>query len=385
MKKFCSTCGNHLELSQRFCSECGAVNPFFVAAFTLLSDQSQSLEKLRIEKERIEKELSAKEDAQKEFERQEQLKRELEELEKQKAEQLEKERALRERLEREKIEASLKKEILQVKEEAEIAKKETIDLVREVRKEVKQEILEIGQENKRLKHEVEILSKQIPEKSEPVAYVASVVTPAPVEEQPEPAAAETVEQESSHNPLRVLLGMVILLGAFLGYFYYTNIYSHQTAELTEPEVTTTTEAPTPEVITPPIEQQQVVDTVLESDAPAENTNPPADEPVKVSPAVYNPPAATPPVENPKAKSRITEAKVMADLNGKKISGCGVTIGYEADLNNLSNLVLVEKSSNYTKYKCTIKLSHGDDTYTAVPYLYYTDDGMLTKIDGSNCE
>ena len=45
MKKFCSSCGNQLELSKRTCSECGAANPFFIARFSLLEDQSGELEK----------------------------------------------------------------------------------------------------------------------------------------------------------------------------------------------------------------------------------------------------------------------------------------------------------------------------------------------------
>ena len=76
---------------------------------------------------------------------------------------------------------------------------------------------------------------------------------------------------------------------------------------------------------------------------------------------------------------------MVDLNGKKISGCGVIIGSDAELKNVSNLVLVETTSSYNKYKCTLKLTQGSDTYTAVPYLYYTDDGAIIKVDGTNCE
>ena len=125
MKKFCSTCGNQLELSQRFCSECGVVNPFFIPSFTLLADKTDTLEKLRLEKERIEKELAEHEAEQKEFEKQEQLKKEIEELEKQKQERAEKERLAREKAERERLEANLKKEILRVKEDTEQYKKET--------------------------------------------------------------------------------------------------------------------------------------------------------------------------------------------------------------------------------------------------------------------
>lgn len=377
MKKFCSTCGNQLELSQRFCSECGAVNPFFVPAFTLLSDQSQSLEKLRIEKERIEKEMQAKEDAQKEFERQEQLKKQAEAEERQKAELLERARLLREKMERERIAANLKKEILEVKEAAEQGKKETIDLLREVRKEVKQEILEIGEENKRLKHEVEILSKQ---KNESVTYVAPVAKIIETEEQPEPVAVETEEPQSSSNrPLKVVIGIVVLMIAFLVYFYFTNVSNQQTAFVTEP-VKKEAEAT-------PVEQ--VVDTILTGDVSSEPTDTTVSSPMEVSPASFTPAnentSAETPVEKPKAKAKINVTKVTADLNGKTISGCGVTIGSDAKLDNVSGLVLVNKSANYAKYKCTLKLVQGSDTYTSSSYLYYNDEGTLIKIDGSNCE
>ncbi len=388
MKKFCSTCSNQLELSQRFCGQCGAVNPFFVPAFTLLSDQSQSLEKLREEKERIERELAAKEDTQKEFQRQELLRKQIEELDRDKTERLEREIALREKAEREKSEANIKKEILQVKEDAEQYKRETIDLVREVRNEVKQEILEIGEENKRLKHEVENLSKQIPEKNEPV--VVPVTTAVELEEQPEPIAKLHEEPKRNNRALKAVLVIVLLIVASLAFVYYNNIISNeQTAtvyEIPKTEITST-ESSTP--------VQQIVDTILESDATAVKKKIVVEEPIKVNNAVLNTatkPAVTkkvtatePIVEKLKNNVAVTEAKVTIDLNGKKISGCGVIIGSDAELKNVSNLVLVEKTTAYNKYKCTLKLKQGSDNYTAVPYLYYTDDGAIIKVDGTNCE
>lgn len=391
MKKFCSTCSNQLELSQRFCNECGAVNPFFVPAFTLLSDQSQSLEKLREEKERIEKELAEKENKQKEFQRQELLRKQIEELDRDKTERLEREITQREKAEREKIEANIKKEILQVKEDAEQYKRETIDLVREVRNEVKQEILEIGEENKRLKHEVENLSKQIPEKSEPVAFVAPVVTSVELTEQPELVQATAEEPKKNNRVLKAVLGVVLLLGAGLAFFYYSNVSNPQTAAVSETTQTETANA----TLEPSAAIQQIVDTILESDPPVENTPAVVEEPMKVNNAVLTTatkPAATkkvtttePVAEKVKNNMAITEAKVAIDLNGKRISGCGVIIGSDAELNNVTNLVLVEKATTYIKYKCTIRLTQGSDTYTAIPYLYYTDDGAIIKVDGTNCE
>ena len=391
MKKFCSTCGNQLELSQRFCGECGAVNPFFVPAFTLLSDQSQSLEKLRIEKERIERELIEKENTQQEFKRQELLRKQIEELDREKTERLEKEISNREKIEREKIEASIKKEILQVKEEAEQYKKETIHLVQEVRQEVKKEILEIGEENKRLKHEVEILSKQIPEKVEPVVIATPAIAAEETADQPETIAIEPEKKKSTSSPLIGLLVLVILIGIFLVYFYFTNISNQQTASNDEPVKAELSSTITPASPT----NQRIVDTVLEGDVLTEKKDTITVEPTKVSNAVLTSSTKTsevrktaaiqPAPEKPKPKPSITEAKVMVDLNGKKISGCGVIIGSDAELKNVSNLVLVETTSSYNKYKCTLKITQGSDTYTAVPYLYYTDDGAIIKVDGTNCE
>lgn len=119
MKKFCSNCGNQLELSQRACGQCGEVNPFFVAAFTILSDQTDALEKLRLEKEKIEKELQEKIQAQLEFERQQQLKREQEESEKLRLQQLEAAKREAERLERERIEELIRSEKEKIEKELE--------------------------------------------------------------------------------------------------------------------------------------------------------------------------------------------------------------------------------------------------------------------------
>jgi hypothetical protein len=46
--------------------------------------------------------------------------------------------------------------------------------------------------------------------------------------------------------------------------------------------------------------------------------------------------------------------------------------------------LVEKSA-YLKYKCTIKIKRGNETYTSSPYIYYTPDGTFIKVDGTSCE
>lgn len=404
MKKFCSTCGNQLELSQRFCGGCGAVNPFFVPAFTLLAEQKESLEKLRIEKERIEaekarieKELAEIELAQREVERQEQLRREVEELDRQKAERIEQERLLREQAEREKIEANLKKEILRVKEEAEQYKNETIDLVRKVRREVKEEINHIEEENKKLKQEVQLLSQQLPERIEQATTLQPpvvnhtptplVATDEPIAEQ-EPATTISYQAHDSNNGfIKVALAATVLLLIGLGvfYFYMRGNTGNEMAANTPPHSSTAV-----------ISGNKVVDTVLSDETPtAHDSIPAANAPLAVSPAVLT--ATTQPAktkaavttttstEKPAGNNALTVAKVKHDLTGRKISGCGITIGSQDELEQISNIVLVEKTGKYTRYKCEVKITQDEDTYTAHPYLYYNTDGSFMKLDGTSCE
>ncbi|HLP49334.1 MAG TPA: hypothetical protein VK154_00475 [Chitinophagales bacterium] len=389
MKKFCSTCGNQLELSQRTCSGCKAANPFFVAAFTLLSDQRESLEKLRLEKERIdaekariEKELAEIEEAQKEFERQDELRKRIESLETQQAERMERERILLEQAERERIEAAnLKKEIQRVKEEAEQYGKHLIVPERN-------EHVEIAQETYKEKNN-----------HEPVVAVVTptVVAPAVVEEQPEtihveePAATprqpEPAEATQSNMVLRVLLGVVLVMGAFLTWFYFAQI-DKPTSELS---ANTTEAGVSPEAID---RSNKVVDTVLSGEEPTPKKDTLGNAPVKVSPAVLTTGStiaevksvsATPAKEKPAGKYALSAAKVKHDLTGKKIAGCGISIGSESELQAVSNIVMVEKTASYLKYKCHVEILQGNDAYTASPYLYYSPDGSFIKLDGTNCE
>jgi len=491
MKKFCSICGNQLELSQPLCSECKAVNPFFVPAFSILSDQSESLEKLRLEKERIEKELQAKEKAQKEFERQEKLQHEIEELERlkaerieaerilreqveqerqaelqrelerqkkarleieelereklrhieaekamrekaekerqeaealerQKAEKLELEKAIREKADREQIEktreklqrqAQLRKEIeaLEEQKNACIEKALTISkldvtgadaneepvtkntdknqdeklrLLLEAKQEVREELQRIEEENKRLKQELETLTKQIAEKDELLAAQIATEQPAPVT--PPAEEAKPSKQKQNNLALKAVLGIALLLAGFLIYFYFTNIKDTSIASL-PPQQKEETSVVTPITTSP----EKIIDTVLADETNTDNAIDSVEtEPVKITPAILAASSvkAQPVAEKPAAeKIIVNETKVRGDLTGKKISGCGFTIGSDVELKSVSNLIRVERSDNYTKYKCVIKMTEGNDTYTAVPYLYYADDGTLLKIDGSNCE
>lgn len=488
MKKFCSSCGNQLELSQRFCGQCGTVNPFFVAAFTLLSDQSESLEKLRLEKERIDKELQeieeaqkeferqellkkqaeeeerlrieriahekiqreiaererieanlkreiervkeetqkelerqqqlikqaaelerqkavraeqeriereiaerekieaglkqeifrVKQEAQKEFERQELLRHEAEELERKKAEAFEQERLARENAEREKIESSFKNELLKVKEEAEQYKKETIDLVREVRKEVKDDILLIEEENKRLKQEVESL-KHVPEKPAPV--IVEERQPEPLT--PGPALPHTEARERNYKSIFVVLSLVIIIGALLTYFYFPGSKSGN-EQLAETETTHDQTQRTGKVVDTILANETAIANAADTATTETITATPAILKTNTSPAAPSTIATKPAEPKPANKTFINPAKVKMDLTGMKVSGCGIVLN-SGDIQGISNLVQVEKSETYIKYKCTLKISQGADHYTATPYLYYNQYGDLIKIDGTNCE
>ena len=114
MKKFCSECGHPLEISKKFCSDCGTQNPYFSIGHEAPSGRSSAIDELRARKESIERELEEIEREQTEVQHKAKLQREMEELERQRQARLEKEKQIKERFEREEIEASFKKEILQV-------------------------------------------------------------------------------------------------------------------------------------------------------------------------------------------------------------------------------------------------------------------------------
>lgn len=392
MKKFCSSCGNQLELSQRYCSECGIVNPFFVPAFILLSDQSDVLEKLRIEKEKIEKELAEKEEKQAEFMRQEMMRKELDENDRRRKENLEKEMILREALEREKFEDNFKKEILRVKEETEQYKQETIEMLRQMRDEIQQQI---EQEHSRLKKEFELVRKEQVE-PEHVEAVESVIAPTPVK-----------NNKRGNTGAVVLLLVVLSVGLGLAYFYFTNIYNSnsvgQENSLTNADNGNETSLSNSDSLNEAANNSSLDTTstiqepIAETNTSVANNNAHA-EPVKnesthstpVTNAVYHEPAIakreTLPAVREERTHAINESKVLNDLIGKRISGCGVTINSSDEVEEISNLVFVETlPSGYKKYKFVAKIEQGGDSYTATPYIYYSADGGFIKIDGTNCE
>ena len=385
MKKYCSSCGTQLELSKRYCVECGDVNPYFVPAFLLLSDQSDALEKLRLEKEKIERELLEKQEKQAEFIRQELLRKELEEDEWRTKEALAKEVSLQEAAEREKAENELKKEILQLKEEAELNKKETIGMLRVVRYELQQKI---DNNNKQLKEEFELANRQ---------NLQATVPPVVPEVKVAAVAAPSSNATKTNTPAVAIILFALFLLAGAAYFYFNsslpNNPNPETAVISAetPSISASVAADTLKTETAAI---PAVDTTAAKAEPlaeekgsilkAEPVIEPATKSNTVSAtnAVFHEPAPA----KTETSMRVTESKIRADIVGKKISGCGITINKRDEIEELGSLVLIETlPSGSLKYKFSAKIVQGEDTYNATPYIYYTPKGGFIKIDGTNCE
>ncbi len=385
MKKYCSSCGTQLELSKRYCVECGDVNPYFVPAFLLLSDQSDALEKLRLEKEKIERELLEKQEKQAEFIRQELLRKELEEDEWRTKEALAKEVSLQEAAEREKTENELKKEILQLKEEAELNKKETIGMLRVVRYELQQKI---DNNNKQLKEEFEMANRQ---------NLQATVPPVVPEVKVAAVAAASSKATKRSTPVVAMILFALFLLAGVAYFYFNSSLSNkpnpetafisvETPSLSAPVAADTLKTETA--------NSSLVDTtaaatkpLAEVEASTQKTEP-AIEPatksktVSAANAVFREPAPA----SAETTVRVTESKIRADIVGKKLSGCGITVNKRDEIEELGSLVLIETlPSGSLKYKFTAKIVQGEDTYNATPYIYYSSKGGFIKIDGTNCE
>lgn len=378
MKKYCTTCGNQLELSQRFCGGCAQVNPYFVQSFSLLSDQSENLEKLREEKERIERELLEKEQAQEEFLRLEKIRKDAEEKERQRIAAIAREQLAQEQQEREKAEAKLQQEILSVKHETELHKKYTLEMVKEVRVELQQ----LEEDNKRLKNELEELAKQKAEAKanaeHPVVSQATYVpSPPPIVATNVASTLPQVDEAAIQQPpaakknksklvigLSLVVPLVAVLIALASPLFKPQKVGNAQSDNSVTSPKTFSETPT-EATLPGI-----------TDVSAENT----------PPTLYSAPVSSANETHKEANFRLTGAIAANDLIGKKINGCDITIHALEEIRTVSPPVFIAQiSSSMVKYKCTIRIVQGDASFIASPYLYYTPAGKFIKIDGTNCE
>lgn len=407
MKKFCSECGHPLEISKKFCSDCGNSNPFFSISHEIPSARSSAIDTLRARKESIEKELAEIEQEQKEVQRKEKLRLEMEELERQRMVRFEKEKEIKERFEREGLEAVIKKELEQVKAETEQYKQQTNELL----KELKGVVLQIDEENRKLKEEVQQIAKT-------QVVVAPEVQPqtATIEKEIEGALTSGIEtelysektyreeatskpgnevQESAGSSWKIGVGILLILifigiGAYLysNYHYETSVSSPEAvAEVstsnTQPEATNSAE-PEPQV------EAATVNTVEQTSTEATNTErvlvaePNAEmkrKDEKVSPVTETKP------EKEKTHFVLNEAKAKDDLIGKSLSGCGITLNGSSEIQSITSPVLVEDAtaSGYIKYKLSLKVVHEGETFNVTPYLYYSPSGKFVKVDATNCE
>jgi type VII secretion protein EssA len=334
MKKFCSKCGSQLDLGKKACTVCHAFNPFFIAGYAS-SAPDETVAKVEKQEESV-------------------ITKEAE---------IENNGLLAEQLEREKNDLSLKNELLRVKEETEQYKKETLDLVKGVKKELE----DIDKENKLLKERVEQLNSN---RHVEVAEVTSVTS-------------SPVKQKSASSGKIIAIAAAVTAILIAGFSYFLINGSNKT---TEPQtnlqpvtsVAAVKAAPTPKTET----RITAADTTHPQKLLAAIT-PPAEKPKPVAPAPTPAPAINKPAAIPFS---LNATRVIGDLVGKKLSGCDITINSASEIDHVDNLVLVEKlSAFYLKYKCTVKIKQGTDTYTASPYMYYSAEGTFIKVDGTNCE
>ncbi len=342
MKKFCSKCGNQLDLGKKACPVCHAFNPFFIAGYTSSAPEAPIVETTVHEEVIVTPEP-----------------------------EIDNEIILSERLERERIDLSLKSELLRVKEETEQYKKETLDLVKDVKKELE----DIDNENKLLKEKVKWL------KSSRQVEVAELNTAPP------PPAKEKTDYSSKFIPIAALV-LAILIAAFS--YFVLNSRSDSAVNTTTNNI--------PAAVTPTVKPQETKkpapaivaasDTaqsqkLLAVATPAENK--PA---ISTTTSVVNKPATiTPAVMKPSSTGfSLTASRITGDLVGKRLSGCDITVNSASEIEHVDNLTLVEKlSASYLKYKCTVKIKQGSETYTSSPYMYYSAEGTFIKVDGTNCE
>lgn len=341
MKKFCSKCGNQLDLSKRSCTSCQAFNPYFIAGFTGTTEpESASTTETPAVKQ----------------------KEETAELESLRLGQLE----------QHKSEQEIKSELLRVKEETEQYKKQTFELVNEVKK----ELHDIELENKLLKEKVESL------KNNAAAHHMEAAIP----------ASMLMERKAESNKSFTAIAAValLLIVTCASYFFFRhNNSSPGTINAANTEQPVNKEAATTGQVAKSEKPAAVAKDTLQPKKLLAVANVPAAiaKPVSSNTAPITPIAAPVTVKKATPESfTLTESRVKVDLVGKKLSGCDITINNAAEINSISNIALVDKlSATYLKYKCVVKIKQGSDVFTSTPYIYYSAEGTFIKVDGTNCE
>lgn len=348
MKKFCSKCGSQLDLGKRACTTCQAFNPYFISGYTNPS-QTESVNKIQIHEGLVET--------------------------KSIPEQKETARILQQ-VEQERISLKLENELIKVKEETEQYKKETLDLVKGVQKELQ----DIEKENKLLKEKFDSL------KTNAISAQAEVIATNP------PVTEHKSDSKKGITAFAAIALLLLVTG--LSYSYFKNSNKPNASQPTTTPVTSDDGIKKSDIAslksdTPYYQKKLAVATLPVATKPIATTpftaiTIPA-KPLTITAAPTPAPAvaAAKPVSTPFA---LTETRVKSDMVGKKLSGCDITIHSASEIDNLSNLVLVEKlSASYLKYKCTIKIKQGADVFTSTPYIYYSGEGSFIKVDGTNCE
>lgn len=406
MKKFCSECGHPLEISKKFCSDCGTSNPFFSISHEIPSARASAIDTLRARKESIERELEEIEREQKEVQRKEKLRMEMEELERQRIVRLEKEKEIKERFEREGLEAVIKKELEQVKAETEQYKHQTNELL----KELKGVVLQIDEENRKLKEEVQQITRTQVVVNQPIQLQPDIVD----EEietliqsvEAEPSTDSIYEEEGTSKPneeiqevtgssWRTGVGILLVLILIGAGAYWYSVYRPETsiaptevrmevaASNPEPETTSSSETrpQTEEATVNTVEQTPTEATGAEKDMAEKPKSATKGMEVKVLPPIESKP------EKEKTHFVLSEAKVKDDLIGKKLSGCGITLTGSSEIQSITNPVMIEDATalGYIKYKLSLRLVQGGETYNVTPYLYYSPSGKFVKVDATNCE
>jgi hypothetical protein len=358
MKKLCNKCGSELDLSKRLCDNCGAFNPFFISSLKQQSFSSDKIEKRKLE------ELAVNH------------MRDTVGLE---------EKAPDSNFYSvpDKTEPDLKSEIQRIKQESELSTKE-----------IREELRHIGEENRKLRDEIESISKnRLPVKEAEAAIIGV------------PVQHETKAEKKGTGLVIAIWTAVLLCGFVLGYFFLNKINEPQTAkasaDVKKPAAVVNTEpakladAATTSEAAAGVTKDSIAEVVRESGAkaPAQDNKliaavSSAPVPAKKPKSVVKPSGSHPQPDKPVNKEEfiLNEAKAKNDLVGRKLSGCGISVNKAAEVVSLQNLVMVEElPTGAMKYKCIAKIVQGGDTYTVTPYMYYNPDGVLINVDGTNCE